>query len=238
MALLVDRVATLLAVESLPSPLRFRGQKREGSLALHLLRIKGVAEAGALAGPTGLGSGALEALLAELAASGLVEHRQGALPGWRPTASGVEHDDAWLAAELAGAGARARVGEAYRSFLVLNPEVLEACTAWQLVAGDTTSPVVNDHTDEAYDATVVARLADIHRRARVVLGDLEAYLPRFGRYHLRLQGALDRVKGGDGDWFTRPLLDSYHQVWFELHQDLLFTLSLDRADEADGARRG
>lgn len=207
-------------------------------MTLHLLRIKGVAEPGVLVGPTDLGADALQTLLGELAASGLVEHGDGALPGWRPTTSGVEHDDAWLAAELAGTGARTEVGEAYRSFLALNPEVLEACTAWQLVVGATGSPAVNDHADEAYDATVVARLADIHHRARPVLGELEHHLPRFGRYRVRLGAALARVQAGDGDWFTRPLLDSFHQVWFELHQDLLFTLGLDRADEDAGGSLG
>ena len=206
----------------------------EGSLGLHLLRIKGVAEADALAGPIGSGRAALEAILAELEASGMVEHRGGALPGWRPTALGVKHDDAWLAEELEVAGARAAVEEAYRSFLALNPELLEACTAWQLVAGGDGSPVMNDHTDETYDATVVARLADIHRRAQPVLDTLEGHLPRFGRYRLRLQAAQERIAAGEGDWFTRPLLDSYHQVWFELHQDLLFTLGLERAGEGRG----
>lgn len=203
----------------------------EGSLALHLLRIKGVAETEALAGPTGLRVGALEVLLAELAASGLVERRNGVLSGWRPTALGVKHDDAWLAAELEEAGSRAGVEEDYRAFLQLNPELLEACTAWQLVTVEDGSPVLNDHRDASYDASVVARLADIDRRAQGVVLSLARHLHRFDRYRHRLGTALGRVQAGDGDWFTRPLLDSYHQVWFELHQDLLLTLGLERSGE-------
>ena len=39
------------------------------------------------------------------------------------------------------------------------------------------------------------------------------------------------VEAGDHQWFTRPLIDSYHTVWFELHEDLLSTLGKERASE-------
>ncbi|CAN5232884.1 hypothetical protein BH24ACT1_BH24ACT1_07250 [soil metagenome] len=201
------------------------------SVTLHVLRIKGVAQSDALAGPAGLKEDDLDELLAELAVTGLVERRRGALPGWRPTALGVQHDDAWMTAELEAAGARPALEEAYGSFLALNSELLRACTAWQLRDADEGSLVPNDHGDASYDAGVVAHLAEIHRRAQPVLLELESLLPRFRPYGLRLQRALDRVQAGDGDWFTRPLLDSYHQVWFELHQDLLITLGLERSTE-------
>jgi hypothetical protein len=212
-----------------------------GSQTLHILRIKGVAEAEVLSVPTGLDVGVLRALLLELAASGLVERRGGALSGWRPTALGAKLDDAWLTEELEAAAARAAVEEAYREFLGLNPELLAVCTAWQLKSptpGAGASLVVNDHSDQAYDDDVVAQLGDIHRRAGPVVLGLAHRLSRFGPYRRRLQGALERVQAGEGDWFTRPLIDSYHQVWFELHQDLLLTLGLSRANEDVGGVLG
>ncbi len=33
---------------------------------------------------------------------------------------------------------------------------------------------------------------------------------------------------GDARAFTAPLAESYHTVWFELHQDFLLTLGLER----------
>ena len=42
------------------------------------------------------------------------------------------------------------------------------------------------------------------------------------------------VEQGDTDWFTKPLIDSYHTVWFELHEDLLATLAIERAREGEG----
>ena len=45
---------------------------------------------------------------------------------------------------------------------------------------------------------------------------------------------MDHVRCGEGDWFDKPLTDSYHTVWFELHEDLLATLGLERATETGG----
>ena len=37
---------------------------------------------------------------------------------------------------------------------------------------------------------------------------------------------------GDTDWFTKPMLPSYHTVWFEMHEDLLSTLGIERGSES------
>ena len=58
-------------------------------------------------------------------------------------------------------------------------------------------------------------------------------LPRFASYALRLTRALERFKGGDGAALARPLSGSYHDVWMELHQDLLLSLAKERGD-SDG----
>jgi hypothetical protein len=57
-------------------------------------------------------------------------------------------------------------------------------------------------------------------------------LDRYRPYGPRLGHAVERVRAGDGAWFTAPAIPSYHTVWFELHEDLLATLGLDRAAEA------
>ena len=61
-----------------------------------------------------------------------------------------------------------------------------------------------------------------------VVADLAEALGRFGGYGPRLAGALAKVQGGDVDWFTKPTIDSYHTVWFELHENLLATLGIER----------
>jgi hypothetical protein len=104
--------------------------------------------------------------------------------------------------------------------------------------------VLNDHRDAGYDAGVVGDLAGIQRRADPVVDDLAGTLARYRAYGPRLRRAVEHVEAGDGDWFTKPSLPSYHTVWFELHEDLLTTLGLDRSAESpsagaqDGARTG
>ena len=39
------------------------------------------------------------------------------------------------------------------------------------------------------------------------------------------------MASGDHDYIASPRLDSYHNVWFELHEDLILTQGIDRAAE-------
>ena len=43
--------------------------------------------------------------------------------------------------------------------------------------------------------------------------------------------AMARVAAGEHDFFTKPIIDSFHTVWFELHEDLLTSLGLERSQE-------
>ena len=53
---------------------------------------------------------------------------------------------------------------------------------------------------------------------------------RFGLYGTRLTTALERTLGGNIAYVT-DTLDSYHSVWFQLHEDLLVTLGISREEE-------
>ena len=199
-------------------------------LALHGLRLKGFAEPIAVAALWELDEALVAAELKELAAAGLVQRRDGRVSGWSLTPEGREVHAELVAAELDEADVRDEVDAAYRSFLGINPELLAVCTGWQL-RDAATGQVVNDHTDRAYDAEIVRRLGEVDHAVQPVLVALAAALERFGRYAGRLGHALRRVRLGESEWFTRPMLDSYHTVWFELHEDLLSTLGLQRGSE-------
>ena len=199
-------------------------------LVLHGVRLKGFAEASAIADLWRLDEGAVDAELKELADDGFVQRREGRVTGWSLTPDGRAQHAFLVAAELEDAGTRREVDGAYREFREVNPELLATCTAWQLRATET-GQSVNDHLDPAYDASVVQRLAGVHERIEPVLAVLAGALWRFGRYPERLANAVRRVQLGESEWFTKPLLDSYHTVWFELHEDLLATLGLQRGAE-------
>ncbi|GLY64884.1 transcriptional regulator [Amycolatopsis taiwanensis] len=193
---------------------------------LHALRCGGYAALSRLAAATGLSESNVESELIDLAVDGLATRLTGGLKAWGMTEAGRAADAERITAELERAGARPAVVAAFDRFLVLNPELLDLCTAWQLRTVDGEA-VVNDHRDPAYDARVLDRFADLHQRALPVLADLEAALPRFGRYRARLAFALDRARAGELG-YVADLTASYHTIWAELHEDLLATLGIPR----------
>jgi hypothetical protein len=203
-------------------------------LVLHGLQLKGNAPGPALADTVDLPAADVERELRALAADGLVVERTSPPAGWSLTPAGRETVSRLVAAEVDAAGARPAVTDAYHRFRALNAAVLDACSRWQVrdVAG---TPVLNDHRDAGYDAGVVGDLARIQRRADPVVDDLAGTLARYRAYGPRLRRAVEHVEAGEGDWFTTPSLPSYHTVWFELHEDLLTTLGLDRSAESPSA---
>lgn len=198
---------------------------------LHALRTAGVADADAVAARTGLPADVVVRTLAELDADGLVVHRTGALAGWQQTPAGRAEGERLVADEVDRSGVRDDLLAAYERFLDLNDEVLALLTRWQVL--DTAAgPVANDHADAARDARILADLEALHGRTGALLDQLASALGRLARYRERLDRALDHVLAGELRWVDSPAVGSYHQVWFELHEDLLATLGLDRAAEA------
>lgn len=194
------------------------------------LRLLAVAESPGVAARAGRPQPEVEGVLAHLAESGWASYRTGRFPGWMLTVHGRAEGERRLAGELDAAGARARTVALYRRFLVLNPEVLRVASSWQVRTVDGVE-VPNDHANPRHDAAVIDELAALHRRADRLLVELESSLPRLDGYRPRLGSALRRVRSGDGAWFVRPGIDSYHTVWFELHENLLATLGRRRNDE-------
>jgi pyruvate,orthophosphate dikinase len=107
-------------------------------------------------------------------------------------------------------------------------------TAWQL--RDPDAQVINDHTDAVYDQGVLERLAALHADATAWLTPLEGGCPRLAVYRARLGRALEGALGGDGRYVASPRVDSFHGVWFELHEDLIRLAGRNRADEVAAGR--
>jgi hypothetical protein len=173
----------------------------------------------------------LDTLLGRLELAGLIERRSRTGPGWRLTADGRAEGQRLLGAELDRLDVRSAVTGAYDRFVGLNGELLRVCTAWQLRDPDPSNVVVNDHTDADYDTAVIARLAAIHDRVTPICADLADRLARFAGYAPRFTTALSRILAGDHSAVDTPDTDSYHTIWFELHDHLLATVGADRATE-------
>jgi hypothetical protein len=121
----------------------------------------------------------------------------------------------------------AAMAAAYTDFRSVNSEFKALLTDWQVRNGQP-----NAHDDADYDTAVLARLEDVHRRVAPILAAAAMQLPRLGRYGAKLQAALDKVRAGETVWLARPLIDSYHTVWFELHEELILAAGLTRQSEA------
>jgi hypothetical protein len=120
--------------------------------------------------------------------------------------------------------------ETYERFERINRKLLELFTDWQMVPAAGGERVANDHTDADYDAGIVDRLGDQHERAEKVLDSFAELEPRLSIYKDRLDAAYDKVLAGDHDWVSAVRIDSYHTVWFELHEDLLRMLGREREE--------
>lgn len=194
------------------------------------LRLRAFATVETLAGLSALGADRVDALLVDAESDRLVQRRGGPAVGWTLTASGRRRGRDLLVAEMDAAGAGPSVLDAYEQFLPLNAELLSICTDWQVLVVDGET-VPNDHTDTVRDAAVLARLDALHPAAMEVVGTLGRALDRFAGYGARLDGAHQQVRAGRTDWLTRVTEDSYHGIWFELHEHLLTVLGRDREHE-------
>jgi hypothetical protein len=159
----------------------------------------------------------VQPLLDQLAGLGLATGTEGS---WRLSATGK------LAALELVAADRAAVGEPQAAALLdqfdaLDQRMKEIVTAWQLRDAGGGEQVVNDHSDAAYDERVLADLAGLAGDTAEWLTPLVPALPRFEVYRSRLRAALDKAAGGDGRFVASPRVDSYHGIWFELHEDLI-----------------
>jgi hypothetical protein len=212
-------------------------QSDPGFLTLHVLRVRGVTSTEEIAQSTGLSEGAVEEAMAEHLAHDFVLLRTGNLAGWSLTRFGRDEDAQLAAHELDVAHARPAVERAYHEFLELNATLLRLCTDWQLLppVDNKTPPELNRHDDPAYDAEVLERLTKVDSAVQPICDELADALARFGSYGHRLAAARVRVEAGDNDWMTKAMIDSYHSVWFELHEDLLATLGIERGSEPEVA---
>lgn len=189
---------------------------------LMALRVQGLATPERVAVASGLDELSASARLAELEGGDLAKQRTGNRCGYMLTPAGVAHLEQLLAEE--GLRTSETLTDGYERFMLLNERVLKICSDWQLRDGDTP----NDHSDPEYDADVIDRLTELHRRSAKCVGGIAGCASRFTPYGMRLDACVDRLSAGDHDAFTAVMAESYHTVWFELHQDLLLTLGLKR----------
>lgn len=192
---------------------------------LQAVRLKGRVRPADLAATLGRHLGDIADTLERLIASGLLV--DGA--ALRISPSGRARLQELLTEERAGVDPAA-IAAVYHEFGPVNADFKSLVTDWQLKGGAEGTP--NTHDDAEYDAAVLARLDGVHARVLPIIAAAAAQVPRLKAYSAKLGAALDKVKAGDTAWLARPLVDSYHTVWFELHEELIGAMGMTREEAA------
>jgi hypothetical protein len=186
------------------------------------IRLKGRVDEATLAATVGQDRATLALTVADLSKAGMV------LPGktLKISPQGRARLDELLAQERSGIDTAAITG-AYNAFRHVNVDFKALVSDWQTKDGQP-----NTHQDADYDAAVLARLEDVHRAVVPIIAAAAAWIPRLSTYADKLTSALEKIRAGDTTWLARPIIDSYHTVWFELHEELIGAAGITRKDEA------
>jgi hypothetical protein len=195
---------------------------------LQTLRLKGRADIDTLASALNTDVSAVEELVDQTLAA---ESTARAGKAFKLAPAGKERLATLVAAERESLDST-RLESLYKEFDPFNSELKALITHWQMKDPDT----ANDHTDAGYDATIVQHLVTLHSRFGPWLQRLAEVNSRLTHYGTRLNSAVAAVQAGDHSFIAKPITDSYHTVWFELHQELIDLLGRDRATEAAAGR--
>lgn len=109
----------------------------------------------------------------------------------------------------------------------INKQMLSVMTSWQTVTVDGNQQP-NNHADADYDGSVIDRLARLHERVEIQLSPFADADPLTKRFLGRLDAALQRVDQGEHDYVSSVRLDSYHTVWYQMHEHLLRVMGAER----------
>lgn len=207
-------------------------QSTQELLLLHAVRLLGFADSATVGSRTGARHAEVLRELRAAEHAGWVQNIAFAdLDGWSLTDSGKAENERQLASERMAADPEGVIADVYRDFLPLNARLLRAVTDWQITPTDMGRFTPNDHSDRASDERILDELTELGRELAPLNERLVTVLPRFDGYAARYEAALHKARIGQYDWVDKTEVDSCHLVWFQLHEDLIATLGIDRSDE-------
>jgi pyruvate, orthophosphate dikinase len=180
---------------------------------LRAVRLKLIASTDQVATMVGVDAGTAAAALAGVAAAGQASETP---RGWRLTPDGQARLQALLDDERAAVDTTT-ARSVHTRFVAFDARLKDLVTSHQLSADTTVAP------------ERVAGLGALHDDVGAVVADATAVAPRLAPYAGRLDAAHAALVEGDARFLAHPLVDSYHTVWFELHEELIHLAGLDRS---------
>lgn len=181
------------------------------------LAIKGMGDAASIADVLGAAADEVAAIFTALAEAGQVKAM--ANNRVRATPALIQRVDDWFAEEAKRL--KDEILKEWHDFHIVNDAFKELVSRWQMRNVDG-AQVINDHSDPIYDAQVLASVRPtIHVVAVPIIERIAQAEARLIRYRDRLTHALSALEAGDSAMLAHPLKNSYHTVWFELHEELI-----------------
>ncbi|MEM1133552.1 MAG: hypothetical protein AAGH53_11490 [Pseudomonadota bacterium] len=118
---------------------------------------------------------------------------------------------------------------AVERFEVVNRDLKALMTDWQTrtIAGTT---IANDHSDAEYDERIIDRLGRFHDRVTALLDQFANLVPRLAVYRDGLLKAIEAAEDGDIAFVSDVGCESYHTLWFDLHEELLRLSGTERVE--------
>lgn len=194
---------------------------------LHALTLRQLADVTQIADITGLDAADIEEALRTAVEEGKVMAAKGShmiTPVGREFLDGIYPE---RFADLRSDPAVVRCFEQFESGV--NKQILQLTTDWQTIEVNG-ERVTNDHSDSDYDAKIIDRLGRAHEKACAALEPFVAAEPGLKRFLDRLGVALLRAEGGETDYVSGIRVDSYHTVWFQMHEHLLRVMGRERPE--------
>jgi len=175
---------------------------------LQYLSMEGIAETEELSAV--IDDGDVRETLEDLEAEGYVEDEG----FWYLTDAGEQRLDE-VCRERFSADQRAALREIFDRFEALDSEMKNLASDWQ--------------TGEYGAVEMADELAGIQEEVEELFGGLPPEVrSTYSRHTDALAGAIEKLRDGQEEYATGTDVDSYHTVWFRLHDDLLRTLGEDR----------
>jgi pyruvate,orthophosphate dikinase len=202
---------------------------------LLVLCLKGIATPEMLGEIFGLQPEAARTEFDALRNRGLIE--PASIASLRASAAGAQRIAQTLGAIVATAGAQRAVDLVETFAARFDVSLKQIVTDWQLVSCPGGAPLPNDHSDPAYDDAVLNRLRTLHDAVVDWLPGLPS-APHATHFAQRLARSLARCLAGDRRYVAGVTVDSYHSVWFELHEYLIRLAGRTRgAEQPQAAHR-
>jgi len=174
----------------------------------------------------GLSENELKLILKNLSQEGLIRRTNSE---WEIEESGEEMIKSYRERLLRESGRSEEFMKYCEEFERLNKEFKELVTRWQL-KDEGGMLVPNDHSDPDYDFKIIEKLSMVHEKTMNVLKKICEIVPAFKIYAKRLENALNLLMNGNLEYMVDKSKESYHEVWFELHESLLKISGMKRIE--------